>query len=128
MNRSVERLDPYGDRSEASWVGRHGAANGWSGSTSRGPAAAHDQPILEEERMALHLAEERRTELMRRLEGFYLEEFDETLSAFRSEQLLNFVLETVAPHVYNQAVQDARVFMQRKLDELDGEVAAPWAP
>ena len=75
--------------------------------------------------MALQLAEERRAQLMRRLEGFFLEEFDETLSEFRSSRLLDFVLETVAPHVYNQAVQDARIFMQRKLDELDGEVAAP---
>lgn len=77
--------------------------------------------------MALQLSEERRTQLMRQLEGFFLEEFDETLSAFRAGQLLDFVLDTVAPHVYNQAVQDARVFMQRKLDELDGEVSAPWA-
>ena len=49
------------------------------------------------------------------------------MSSFRAAQLLDFCLEAVGPHVYNQAVQDARAYMQRKLDELDGEVAAPWS-
>ena len=56
-----------------------------------------------------------------------MKEFDEELSPFRAEQLLDFFLAALGPHVYNQAVQDARGFMQRKLDELDGEVAAPWS-
>lgn len=77
--------------------------------------------------MTIKLSDERRDQLVRSLEGFYIQEFDETLSAFRAGQLVDFFLETVAPHVYNQAVQDARAFMQRKLDELDGEVAAPWS-
>lgn len=52
---------------------------------------------------------------------------DEPLGTFRAAQLLDFFLETLGPHVYNQAVQDARAYVQRKLDELDGEVAAPWS-
>lgn len=74
----------------------------------------------------MQLSDERREQLILRLEGFYMEEFDEPLSAFRAARLLEFFLDAVGPHVYNQAVQDARAFMQRKLDELDGEVSAPW--
>lgn len=77
--------------------------------------------------MSIQLSDERREQLILSLEGFYREEFDERLSRFRSGQLLDFFLETLGPHVYNQAVQDARAFMQRKLDELDGEVSAPWS-
>lgn len=77
--------------------------------------------------MTIPISDERRAQLIRSLEAFYLEEFDEPLSTFRASQLLDFFLETFGPHVYNQAVQDARAFMQRKLDELDGEVAAPWS-
>lgn len=75
--------------------------------------------------MAIPLSDERRTQLTQKLQGFYLQEFDETLSAFRAEQILDFCLEALGPPIYNQAVQDARGFMQRKLDELDGEVVAP---
>jgi uncharacterized protein (DUF2164 family) len=77
--------------------------------------------------MAIDLDDARRERLVSSLRGFYLEEFDEELSAFRGEQLLDFFLRTLGPQVYNQAVQDARGFMQRSLDDLDGEVYASEA-
>ncbi|NIS19219.1 MAG: DUF2164 domain-containing protein, partial [Thermoplasmata archaeon] len=56
------------------------------------------------------------------VEGFFLDEFDEEISPFRAEQLLDHFLAALGPPVYNQAVQDARAYMQDKLDDLDGEV------
>jgi uncharacterized protein (DUF2164 family) len=75
--------------------------------------------------MTISLAEGRREALLSRLRGFFREEFDEDLSAFRAEQVLDFFLEALGPQVYNQAVQDARGFILRKLDDLDGEVHTP---
>jgi len=75
--------------------------------------------------VTLRLGEARRAELVARLQGYYLSEFDEKLSAFRAAQLLDFMLGALGPPVYNQGVQDARGFMLRKLDDLDGEVYAP---
>lgn len=72
--------------------------------------------------MALELDEERREMLVHRLTGFFLEEFEEELSTFRAEKLLDFFLEALGPPVYNQAVQDARTFVLRRLDDLEGEV------
>ena len=70
----------------------------------------------------LKLSEERRAELIKRLRAAYREEFDEALSDFRTEALLDLVLQAVGPAVYNQAVKDAQAFMQSRLDDLDGEV------
>lgn len=75
--------------------------------------------------MAISLDDARRHEITSGLREFFLEEFDETLSEFRASQLLDFVLERLGPPIYNQAVQDARGFMVRKLDDLDGEVHEP---
>ena len=75
--------------------------------------------------MAVKLDDERRAVLVSRLQGFYLQEFDEGLSAFRAEQVLDFFLNALGPQVYNQAVQDARGFMLRVLDDIDGEVHEP---
>ena len=72
--------------------------------------------------MTLNLDQYRRSRLMAEVQGFFSQEFDEELSAFRAEQLVDFFLGTLGPHVYNQAVQDARGFMLKKLDDLDGEV------
>lgn len=75
--------------------------------------------------MALELDDQRRDALVRGLQGLYLSDFEEELSTFRAEQVLDYFLATLGPQVYNQAVQDARVFMQRKLEDLDGEVYLP---
>jgi uncharacterized protein (DUF2164 family) len=75
--------------------------------------------------MTVQIDDERRAAVVRRLQAFFLEEFDEMLSPFRASQLLEFFLEQLGPQVYNQAVQDARAFMQQKLDDLDGDLYMP---
>jgi len=62
-----------------------------------------------------------------RLRGFFLDEFDEDLSAFRAESLIDFFLESLGPSVYNQGVEDARAYMIQKLDDLDAEIHEPEA-
>ena len=72
--------------------------------------------------MAIELDEQRRAQLVKKLQGFFQEEFDEDLSAFRAEGVLDFFLESLGPSIYNQGVEDARVFMSKKLDDLDAEI------
>jgi uncharacterized protein (DUF2164 family) len=74
--------------------------------------------------MPIELSSDRRIRLTLELQRFYGKEFDEELSPFRSDKLIEFFLGALGPHVYNQAVQDARAFMLRKLEDLDGEVYA----
>ena len=77
------------------------------------------------ERHRIHLAEERQRALLDSLARFYREAFDEDLSRFRAERLLEFFLKTLAPPVYNQAIQDARAFMAEKLEDLEVEFCDP---
>lgn len=72
----------------------------------------------------IKLTDERRARLTGQLQSLFQAEFDETLSDFRAEQVLGLMLETLGPGIYNQAVQDVRVHLQSKLDDLDGEVYA----
>ena len=68
------------------------------------------------------LSPEQRERLTGQLQTLFQAEFDESLSAFRAEQVLDLMLETLGPGIYNQAVQDVRAHLQSKLDDLDGEV------
>lgn len=70
----------------------------------------------------IKLTDERRARLTGQLQSLFQAEFDETLSDFRAEQVLDLMLETLGPGIYNQAVQDVRAHLQSKLDDLDGEV------
>lgn len=74
--------------------------------------------------MTIQLDEARRERLNARLRASYQEEFDEHLSSFRAEQLLDFTLSTLGPQIYNQAVQDALAYMHQRLADLDVEVHA----
>ncbi|MGD8289602.1 MAG: DUF2164 domain-containing protein [Gemmatimonadota bacterium] len=75
--------------------------------------------------MAVELDESRRDHLIKKLRGFFLEEFDEDLSSFRAEGILDFFVESMGPSIYNQGVEDARVYMGKKLEDLDAEIHEP---
>ena len=72
--------------------------------------------------MRIRLADDRRSALIRSLKQHFEEQFDEPLSDFRAEELLEFFLRELGPAVYNQGVRDAAGFMQEKLTDLEGEV------
>lgn len=75
--------------------------------------------------MSIELSEDRRTHLVQRLQGYHAQEFDEELSVFQAENLLDWFLERLGPPIYNQAVQDVRKYLQQRLDDLEGDVHAP---
>ena len=79
------------------------------------------------DRMRIRLTDERKLKILDSVTRFYHEAFDEELSRFRAERLLEFFLKTLGPPVYNQAIQDARGFMLEKMDDLDVEFYDPGA-
>ena len=71
--------------------------------------------------MRINLSEDRRNDLLRSITALYHNEFDEEVSRFRAEQILDFFLKALGPVAYNQAIQDARAFISEKLEDLDAE-------
>ena len=90
----------------------------WSICISALPCTTRGGPTMSD----LKLTPDARAALIRELQGHFSSEFDEDLSDFRAETLLDIILKAVAPSVYNQAVQDVRAYLQGRLDDLDGEV------
>jgi len=74
--------------------------------------------------MRIELSENRRADFKEKLQSLFQSEFDETLSDYRADEILGLFLTTLGPATYNQAVQDARAYLQAKLDDLDGEIYA----
>ena len=72
--------------------------------------------------MRIRLPPERRALLIRSLKEHFTAEFDEPISDFRAEGLLDFFVRELGPPVYNQGVRDASSFMQEKLGDIEGEV------
>jgi uncharacterized protein (DUF2164 family) len=72
--------------------------------------------------MRIQLSPDRRAALIRTVQAYFEDEFDERLSDFRAEALLDFFVRELGPPVYNQGVRDACGAMQEKLTDLEGEV------
>ena len=72
--------------------------------------------------MRIRLSPERRIDLLRALKEHFAAEFDDQLSDFRAEALLDFFVRHLGPPVYNQGVRDASGFMQQKLADIEGEI------
>lgn len=72
--------------------------------------------------MKIELDPARRQRAAVHLQKLFSSDFDEKLSDFRAEQIIDLMLRTLGPDIYNQAVQDVRAHLQGKLDDLDGEV------
>ena len=73
----------------------------------------------------IRLEDDRKQNILTGLTHFFGEEFDEVLSPYQAERLLEFFTQKLGPAVYNQAIQDARKFLLQKLEDLDAEFHEP---
>ena len=79
------------------------------------PTSFEDNPTR------IQLSDKRKQGILKSFTAFCHGEFDENLSEFRAEQILDFFIKVLGPAVYNQAIQDARAFITEKLEDLDAE-------
>lgn len=75
--------------------------------------------------MRIKLNDERKAAITRDLMDYFAAEFDEQLSEFRAETIVDFMLRQIGPSQYNQAIADARKYMAEKIDDLDTEFYEP---
>jgi uncharacterized protein (DUF2164 family) len=66
----------------------------------------------------IELAKDTRDALARALSRYLKDEHDVEVAGFDAQFLLDFILETLGPHIYNQGLADAQALLSKKLDEL----------
>jgi len=78
--------------------------------------------------MRIKLSDEQRDRLVDMVRRLFNEDFDRERSDFQARRLRDFFVRHLGAPIYNQAIQDARAFLQTKLDDLDGEFYEPEEP
>ena len=76
-------------------------------------------------KMSIKLSKERRKELMAAIKAHFLRQHDEDVGDLKAGLLLDFFMKTLGPSVYNQAIKDAQVYFQQKVEDLDGACYQP---
>ena len=72
--------------------------------------------------MAVELPKEARQQAIASIERWFEDEREERIGNVFAGALLNFMLEEIAPSVYNRAVADVQERLQMRIGELDIEV------
>ena len=76
----------------------------------------------------IRLEADRRRQLLEALKRYFAAEFDESLSDFRADGLLDFFMRELGPPIYNQGVRDATAYIQAKLADIEGDVYERESP
>ncbi len=69
--------------------------------------------------METNLSIEQKKQLAQKVAEMYFDDFDEGISSFRAEQILEVFIAKIGPSIYNAAVQDVKQFMLTQLDDLE---------
>jgi uncharacterized protein (DUF2164 family) len=75
--------------------------------------------------MRIRLSDDRRARVLLAVKRHFDAEFDDPISDFRANGLLDLFLRELGPAVYNQGVRDACGYVQGKLADIDGEIHEP---
>lgn len=68
----------------------------------------------------IELAKEARLDLLDKIKGFFSNELEQEISDFKASIFLEFVLESIGPQIYNQAISDAYALMSERIEDLYG--------
>ncbi|BFH63631.1 DUF2164 domain-containing protein [Paenibacillus azoreducens] len=72
--------------------------------------------------MSIKLSREQKAEIAQHVQAFFEEERSESIGQLGAEQLIDFMITELGPHIYNQAVADARALITEKMAQIDDEL------
>ena len=68
----------------------------------------------------MELSPDTRDALLASIKRFFAEELDEDIGDLKAARVLEFCVAEVGASVYNQAIADARTFLEDRVADLDG--------
>lgn len=68
----------------------------------------------------IKFTEERKEKMISAIKNYFYDEREEELGDLASNKILNFIIEEIAPEIYNQGVSDSYHFMDERLEDVLG--------
>jgi uncharacterized protein (DUF2164 family) len=69
--------------------------------------------------MTIKLSKATKQQLIKSIKRYFEEKLDTEIGDLKASLFLNFCLQEICPSVYNQAIIDARSFLENKLSDLE---------
>ncbi|WP_261129975.1 DUF2164 domain-containing protein [Bacillus sp. Marseille-Q3570] len=78
--------------------------------------------------MTLKIPKEEREQLVRNIQGYFIDERGEEIGDLAAGLMLDFFLKEAGPYVYNQGVRDAKKLLQDKIMNVEEDMDALQRP
>lgn len=78
--------------------------------------------------LLMKLPKEQKEQLVENIQQFFELERSETIGSIAAEQLLDFMIKEIGPHIYNHAINDARKTVLERMQSLEDELYALEKP
>lgn len=78
--------------------------------------------------LVLKLPREKKDQIIEQLQHYFEHERSETIGTIAAEQMLDFMIKEIGPHVYNQAISDSRKAVLERMQTLEDELYALEKP
>lgn len=69
--------------------------------------------------MKIKLSAQQKGMLRQNVIAMFMDDFDEEISDFKADQILDTFIEKIAPSIYNAAIEDMKVYMMNQIEDLD---------
>ena len=69
--------------------------------------------------MTIKFPKETKEALIPLIQDYFVQERDESLGNLETEFLLDFFIQKVGPVIYNQAIQDAKTYIQTRVVDIE---------
>jgi uncharacterized protein (DUF2164 family) len=78
--------------------------------------------------LMMKLPKEQKEQLIGQIQQYFELERSEALGSIAAEQLLDFMVQEIGPHLYNHAINDARKAVLERMQTLEDELYALEKP
>ena len=69
----------------------------------------------------IHLTDEQKRNMMKEIESFWFDEFDEKTGLIKQQAIFDFFMEQFAPGIYNRALDDAKTWCKRSVENMEND-------
>ncbi|RKD33916.1 DUF2164 domain-containing protein [Thermohalobacter berrensis] len=69
--------------------------------------------------MRINFSKEEKNKLLKEIQDFFYEERDEEIGIIAAEKILDFYIENLGTIIYNKALDDARVWFNKRLEDIE---------
>lgn len=68
----------------------------------------------------IEMTKDERKVAIGKIQEYFENERDESIGDLQGELILDFIVEKIGPHIYNQAINDMHKYMSEKVDDMFG--------